>query len=189
MVQKQTSMTLFHAGFLELRNPDIHHGRINADFGQGFYTTENSEFAKRWAKEKKGYDTVINQYVLDLTGLRVHRFCRDKDWFEYIYRNRNRMPDLLAENDVIIGPIANDTIFDTMGIITSGLLSKEDSMKLLKIGPEYIQVVIKTERAAAQLHFRNACIMTKEDLASYAGTAADEEQRFLEEFSAVMESL
>jgi hypothetical protein len=53
--------------------------------------------------------------------------------------------------DVIIGPIANDTIYDTFGIITSGLLKDEDALKLLKIGPEYRQIVLKTERAVKNL--------------------------------------
>ena len=53
----------------------------------------------------------------------------------------------------IIGPIANDTIFDTLGIMTSGYLKPEDAAGLLMIGPEYTQVVIKTEKAVKQLHF------------------------------------
>lgn len=55
--------------------------------------------------------------------------------------------------DVIIGPIANDTIFDTLGIITSGYLKPEDAMRLLLIGPEYRQVAIKTEKGVRQLRF------------------------------------
>ena len=59
--------------------------------------------------------------------------------------------DLTA--DVVIGPIANDTIFDTLGIISSGYLKPEDALKLLMIGPEYTQVAIRTEKAAKQLRF------------------------------------
>ena len=54
---------------------------------------------------------------------------------------------------MIIGPIANDTIFDTLGIVTSGYLKPEDAMKLLLIGPEYRQVAIKTEKGVKQLRF------------------------------------
>ena len=32
-------------------------------------------------------------------------------------------------------------------------VSDEDAVKLLMIGPEYTQIVIKTEKAAKQLHF------------------------------------
>ena len=30
-------MKLYHTGTVEIPVPDIRHGRVNADFGQGFY--------------------------------------------------------------------------------------------------------------------------------------------------------
>ena len=36
---------LFHTGYAEIREPDIHYGRKNADFGQGFYLSDSDEFA------------------------------------------------------------------------------------------------------------------------------------------------
>ena len=81
----------------------------------------------------------------------VYTFTRDVNWFQYIFNNR-RMRDSLTA-DVVIGPIANDTIFDTLGIISSGYLQPEDAVKLLMIGPEYTQVAIKTEKALKQLRF------------------------------------
>ncbi|MBQ3911920.1 MAG: DUF3990 domain-containing protein, partial [Lachnospiraceae bacterium] len=44
-------MILYHTGDKEIRNPDIHYGRKNADFGWGFYLTPDREFTYRWAKE------------------------------------------------------------------------------------------------------------------------------------------
>ncbi len=143
-------MILYHTGDLEIRNPDIHHGRKNADFGWGFYLTPDLEFASRWAKE----NAVLNVYDLDVEGLSIHRFSRDVDWFRYIFHNR-RVQDSISA-DVIIGPIANDTIFDTLGIISSGYLKPEEAMRLLMIGPEYTQVAIKTEKAAAKLRWIRA---------------------------------
>ena len=40
-------------------------------------------------------------------------------------------PDTLQSADVIIGPIANDTIYDTFGIITSGFLTHHQAKRLL----------------------------------------------------------
>ena len=45
-------MILFHTGFEEIREPDIHYGRKNADFGQGFYLTADRAFAERWTKKQ-----------------------------------------------------------------------------------------------------------------------------------------
>ncbi len=140
-------MTLYHTSDREIVHPDIHYGRKNADFGWGFYLTPDREFAYRWA----GENAIVNEYELDGRDLDVHIFLRNEEWFEYIFNNR-RLKDGL-QSDVIIGPIANDTIFDTLGIITSGYLKPEDAMRLLLIGPEYKQVAIKTEKAVKQLRF------------------------------------
>lgn len=140
-------MILYHTGKQEIRNPDIHYGRKNADFGWGFYLSPDRDFTYRWASE----NAVVNEYELDENELDVYTFTRDISWFQYIFNNRRMKDDLTA--DVVIGPIANDTIFDTLGIISSGYLKPEDAVKLLMIGPEYIQVAIKTEKALRQLHF------------------------------------
>ncbi len=138
-------MILYHTSNREIRDPDIHHGRKNADFGWGFYLTPDREFAYRWARE----NAVINEYEFDDSELDIKVFSRDTDWFEYIFNNRLWVDTLNV--DVVIGPIANDTIFDTLGIITSGYLKSEDALKLLMIGPAYTQIAIKTEKAASQL--------------------------------------
>ena len=54
------------------------------------------------------------------------------------------------------GPIANDMIYDTFGIISSGYLKPEDALSLLMIGPEYTQVVIKRKKARDQLTWLGA---------------------------------
>ncbi len=105
------------------------------------------DFAIRWARP----DAIVNEYELDPDGLAIHRFSRDEEWFRYIFRNRRAVDGLQA--DIVIGPIANDTIFETLGVISSGFLKPEDAMKLLLIGPEYTQVAIKTDRAAGRLRW------------------------------------
>lgn len=143
-------MILYHTSNREIRNPDIHHGRKNADFGWGFYLTPDREFAYHWARE----NAVINEYEFDDSEQDIKVFSRDTDWFEYIFNNRLWVDTLNV--DVVIGPIANDTIFDTLGIITSGYLRSEDALKLLMIGPAYTQIAIKTEKAASQLKWIRA---------------------------------
>ena len=120
------------------------------DFGQGFYLTPDMDFAYRWA----GTNAIVNEYELDEKSLLIHRFNRDEDWFSYIFHNRRGRDALSA--DVIVGPIANDTIFETFGIISSGFIKPADAMKLLMIGPEFTQVAIKTEKAVCQLQWIRA---------------------------------
>ena len=55
-------MILYHTSDREIRNPDIHYGRKNADFGWGFYLTPDREFTYRWARD----NAVVNEYELDV---------------------------------------------------------------------------------------------------------------------------
>ncbi|MCR5652357.1 MAG: DUF3990 domain-containing protein [Ruminococcus sp.] len=173
---------LFHTGFQIIEKPDIKAGRKNADFGQGFYLSDDIEFSMRWARERKGQTTYLNRYELDTEGLNVKYFTRSAEWFEYIYANRANYPDLLAEYDVIAGPIANDTLYDTWGIIVSGLIAKEDALQLLMLGGTYEQIVIKTEKAAAALRFMSAESIPHEKIAAYRETVRREEERYQQEF-------
>ena len=181
-------LKLFHAGFSIIREPDIHIGRKNADFGQGFYLSSNEEFSLRWAKSRKGEQTIINKYELDTEDLAVHRFNRDRSWFDYIFGNRNFYQDELSA-DVIIGPIANDTIYDTFGIITSGFLNKDDSLHLLLIGPAYEQVVLKSEKAVSKLKWLSSEVLSSERVSEYRKLVAAEEEEYQKLFAEEMERI
>ncbi len=179
-------MRLYHTGYQEIRVPDIHYGRKNADFGQGFYMTDDHEFATRWARERRDASPVVNIYELDTSGLRIHTFERDADWFNYIFNNRRVRPDTLPGVDVVIGPIANDTLYDTFGIITSGMISEKEAMKLLMIGPAYRQVVLRTEKAAAQLQWLSSRVMSADEIRKCAAASAAESAAYQEQFAAVL---
>ena len=177
-------MKLFHTGYSEIREPDLHFGRKNADFGQGFYMSFSDEFAGKWAKERNDKETIVNSYELDTEGLNIKRFERDEEWYEYIYRNRRGFEDKLADTDVIIGPIAADTIYDTMGILTSGLVGKEESLHLLQYGKSYEQIVIKTDRAKRALRFLSSRVLDKAEIEKFREIVLNEEadyQAFLAE--------
>lgn len=176
-------MLLYHMGYTVIRDPDVHYGRKNADFGQGFYTTDDREFACRWAKESRGSLPVLNTYELDLSGLTVRRFRHSAVWYRYISGNRAGRRDSLPEADVIIGPIANDTIFDTLGIFTSGLLDPDASLRLLRIGPKYRQITLKTEKAAARLRWLSARTLNAEELSRYRSVLAEETDSYLQALS------
>ena len=157
-------LTLFHTSNIEIRVPDLYRGRKNADFGQGFYLTPDKEFTYRWA----GENAVVNKYELDLTGLKVHRFTRNEDWFQYIYQNRR----------------VKDTI-EAVGIISSGYLKPEEAMKLLMIGPEYTQVTIKTQEALKQL----TCIRSERIEKLEPGQKKAEEEAYQAAFAEVMQEM
>ena len=174
-------MKVYHTSQVEVQVPDIYHGRKNADFGQGFYLSPDIEFARRWAFK----DAVINAYELDLNGLAVYTFSRDTDWLAYILSNRRGVDT--RDADVIVGPIANDILFDTFGIISSGFLKPEAALQLLQIGPEYTQIAIKTEKAAAQLTWISAEVITGVD--QYRQSLKKEQVEYQQSFAKKMEEI
>ncbi|MBR7072780.1 MAG: DUF3990 domain-containing protein [Eubacterium sp.] len=179
-------MKLYHTSALELRNPDVNYGRRNADFGGGFYLSDSLEFAKKWAGSRK---KCVNVYTLDLSGLKVKRFERDKEWFDYISNNRIGNKDKLADYDVIIGPIANDTLYDTYGIIFSGLLSGDDALRLLRVGKQFTQINIKSEKAASQLTWEYAETLQDDEIAESKMLLRSEESEFRAAFEEAIKEL
>ncbi len=182
-------MLLYHTGFDEIPVPDLRRGRPNADFGQGFYLSDDPAFSERWATEKAGSKTFVNRYALETDGLRIKRFERSKDWFDYIFSNRRSKPDTFKDYDVIIGPIANDTLYNTFGILTSGVLDDAVALELLLLGPAYTQVVLKTERAKAALRFLGTATLGHDLLEANKTRMAAEEAAFQKQFAARLGSL
>ncbi|MBE6835146.1 MAG: DUF3990 domain-containing protein [Ruminococcaceae bacterium] len=179
-------MKLYHTSNTEICFPDVNYGRKNADFGGGFYLTDNLEFAGKWSSTRK---PVVNSYTLDLTGLNVKRFRRDKEWFEYISSNRAGLKDKFAEADVIIGPIANDTLYDTYGIIISSLLTGDEALRLLKVGNQFTQITLKTEKAVSQLEWNGSRQLKKEEIDLSKTNVKTEEAEFQGAFKNALKEL
>ena len=93
----------------------------------------------------------------------------------------------MLDADVVIGPVANDTIFDTLGIISSGYLTSEEALQLLMIGPEYTQVAVKTQKAADQLKWIGADTVT--GVKEYKEQLKKEQEEYQAQFAAALERL
>ena len=90
---------------------------------------------------------------------------------------------------MIVGPIANDTIYNTYGILTSGLLQPEEALRLLRIGPEYVQYALKTEKAAAQLRWLSVEEIPAQSIRQFRALLAEEEKEYQKLLSAEMEAM
>lgn len=170
-----TKHQLFHTSYTTIEQPDIKYGRKNADFGQGFYLSDDISFSKRWAYDKNIY---INEYELDDESLKIKYFNRDKDWFDYIYSNRNGHEDIYSEYDLIVGPVANDILYNTYGILTSGIFDNDKCFELLSIGPTYKQIVIKSNKALEQLKYKTIHIQKEDEIKKYRSIVQKEEENY-----------
>ena len=182
-------MKLYHTGYDIVKRPDIHRGRANADFGRGFYLSPDQCFAESWAQEKRDTLPVVNRYRLSCGGLRVLRLYRDIEWYRCIRDHRVGRTDGKKDIDIVIGPIANDTIFDTLGIMTSGFLSEEEGLRLLRIGPAYTQVVIKSARAAERLCWLSARQLSAAEVSASAVSLRRREAEYQQMLAAVMQDM
>ena len=55
--------------------------------------------------------------------------------------------------DYIYGPVANDDVYRTFTLYTSGILTKEQTLEALKIKKMFDQLVFTTENALSFLRF------------------------------------
>ena len=85
---------------------DINKGRNDADFGLGFYMTEDFRQAQSWAKKLFGDDAAVVSFYADTSKLKEKIFTSSTDeWRNHVYSNRMRKQDLLADYDCISGPM------------------------------------------------------------------------------------
>ena len=97
------------------------------------------------------------------------------------------IPETDKLTDVIIGLIANNSIYDTLGIFTSGFLKPEEALRLLLIGPEYEQIAIKSQRAADQLKWISARTIDSNENIQYQKILIAEQETYLREIGEAME--
>ena len=105
--------------------------------------------------------------------------------FDYIFKNRRSQDTLTA--DIVTGPVANDTLYDTLGIISSGFLKPEDALALLQIGPVFTQTAVKSMKALEQLRWIGAQKVT--DDSYYRDLVKKEESEYQEQFAAYMQKM
>ncbi len=133
------TIEVYHAGTDRVENPNCRRGRINLDFGQGFYLTDIYDQAYNFAKVKsrdRNKPALINTYLLDRKGIlgeaRTKIFdSYDDEWLEFIVACRaGRL--VWKEYDYIEGGIADDRVIDTVNMYTQGFISKERALQNLR---------------------------------------------------------
>ncbi len=138
---------LFHGSRIEVVNPDIKFSRTDIDFGAGFYLTADLTMACKWACNKQR--SILNEYECDLSGIRTRNLVADKEWLDYVVANREgkELPFDDALYDVIIGPTADDKMFNIIDLYTDGLISADNAVKVLNVMNYSEQVVFKKQAA------------------------------------------
>ena len=110
-------------------------------------------------------------------------------WTDFFNQKDNHGKQDNLDADVIIGPIANDIIYDTLGITTSGFLNETEAMQLLMIGPEYVQVVIKSEKAKGNLKWLSSEELSSDVVKKYSELKKIEQNECQELFAKELDKM
>lgn len=156
-------MILYHGTNTDFQQIRLDASRVGKDFGYGFYLTPDKQVATRQAERKLlqfGTGTkVVQRYFLNenkLQELQVLRFdAYTEAWADFILLNRqNKEPRSAHPYDVVIGPIANDTVGFQIRRYTEGIITKAQFLEEIKYHEVTMQYFFGTEQALSILERR-----------------------------------
>lgn len=153
-------LKLYHGSNVMIDKIDLCRSRKGKDFGCGFYLNPNKEqameMAVRTSKRIQEGEPVVNAYLFDdsllsseCTPLSVKIFeDYSVEWAEFILKNRKNMASQLAHSyDIVVGPIANDTVGLQMRRFIQGCIDIERMIEELRFQKPAIQYFFGTEKA------------------------------------------
>ena len=154
-------MILYHGSDVIVDKPKLIGAKRTLDFGSGFYTTTNKEqaisFALKVQERRESMNKFVSIYEIDMEKvnhlLNVLVFDNpDEDWLDFVYLNRSGTYKK-EHYDIILGPVANDTIYRTFIAYEAGVLTKEQTLEQLKIKKLYNQMTFTTDEALSKLKY------------------------------------
>lgn len=149
-------MILYHGTYTNFDSIELDKCRPFKDFGKGFYLTDLEVQAMKMAVKKSKIfngSPVILKYEFDETllnngTLKVKIFTKpDREWAEFIYKNRSRTSHYSHDYDIITGPIANDGVAYLLDRYEEGTISLEQLAKELEFKDLNNQYFFGTEKA------------------------------------------
>lgn len=153
-------MKVYHGSLVVVEKPEIRVGDRYLDFGYGFYTTMNEEQAIKWTEKQKhrkgtniGY---VSMYDFDIekaeAELKIIRFDKaDKEWLDFV--SVNRKGQCQETYDIVVGPVADDGVYEVVRFYEIGVYDLEETLKRLKVEELYNQVLFHTEKSLTYLRF------------------------------------
>ena len=144
-------MTVYHGGYMAVKQPEIRKGRNTKNFGTGFYCTVIKEQAQRWARR---YDTkVVSIYEVRLRPtLKIKEFKdMTNEWLNFIIACRSGIPH---DFDIVIGAMADDQIYNYISDYMEGTITSEQFWVMAKFKYPTHQINFCTQEALKCLQYR-----------------------------------
>lgn len=152
---------VYYGGTETVKHPDCKYGRLNLDFGQGFYVTNLRKQAVDWAVQtayRRMSAPVLNRYRLYRDAVLADGSCKiftayDRDWLEFIVASRRGLP-VADSYDYIEGGVANDRVIDTINLYMTGLMDVSTALhRLSEHRPNNQMCILSQELADKYLIF------------------------------------
>ena len=156
-------ITLYHGSNVEIYDIDLSMSRPGKDFGKGFYLNPNFEQARLMAEKTHRIigsgKQIVNGFIFNhekalADGLRIKIFPDyDEEWADFIVLNRKNRTNIPAHDyDIVIGPIADDTVGVQVRRYIQGYLPVSQLVEELRFhGDHAIQYFFGTERSLKYL--------------------------------------
>jgi hypothetical protein len=154
-------MILYHGSNEIIDNPKLLETQRPLDFGQGFYTTTNLEqckvFAQKVLRRRNCGKAIVSFYEIDdnyLSDIKVLYFdSPNREWLEFITKNRIEQTTK-NEYDLIIGPVANDDVYNVLLPYFAGNMPIEIALQLLKPKKLFNQYTFCSDKSISLLHYK-----------------------------------
>lgn len=156
-------ITLYHGTNVVIDKIDLSLSRRGKDFGCGFYLNPDKsqawEMAVRTHKRLMQGEPTLNVFLFDDARLAQDSALALKvfteysvEWAEFILANRRNVSDTpIHSYDIVIGPIADDTVGLQLHRFLQGYISIERMVETLRFHKPAIQYFFATDRAVALL--------------------------------------
>lgn len=153
-------MILYHGSNMVVEQPKLIEQNRFLDFGNGFYTTTNKEQAESFARKvsfRRGGKSIVNVYEYDQNlmsaELKIKRFASpNEEWLNFVSAHRNGTYNG-EKFDIVIGAVANDDVYRTLQVYSTGLISKEQALEALRVKVLFDQYVFASDDSLALLRF------------------------------------
>lgn len=175
-------ITLYHGSEQLIEEPTFGKGKLNNDFGLGFYCTESEDLAKEWAVSslRNGF---ANRYTLGTEYLNVLNLNSPDftilNWIAVLVEHRlfsiktsvaRRAKRYLVENfsvnvnafDVVTGYPADDSYFDYAESFLNNGITVEQLARAMRLGKLGEQIVLKSRFAFSKLHYEGFEVADRE---------------------------
>ena len=182
---KKHEKLLFHGAISKIDGEiDIHRGRHNNDFGQGFYAGESYEQAISFVS---GFENSSVYYIcFNDDDLTYKRYEVNQEWMMTIayyrgaldeYKNHPVVKKIIEQSracDYIIAPIADNRMFQIINSFIEGELTDEQCKHCLAATNLGMQYIFVSEKAVSQAKLIERCYISHNEREYYKNIRLEE---------------